>query len=359
LKVACADVHYGKSTQRQSKKTQLADLPLNELLIQLDQPHFVSPPTVYGPTQVGVGLFVQEVTDLSASDNSYGMEGFLDLLWCDPRLAFSPEDVDWPEEVFLEKDAARELQRIWWPDVSFINEKAPRQIENEELIIKPDGTTEYRERFFVSLSSHFDMRRFPFDTQKLTLELESFAWSSRHLAFQLDERLVGFSSDFSVPSWKILDVEENLQVKREIRDQATFSELITEITVKRDPGYYIFKIIIPMITIVGISWSVFWMIGYGLADRLGVSFTGVLTIVAYQFIVSQNLPRHIYNNFLDGLVLLSFFMLVLTIMENIVVNMLCRQGQEKSANSIDYKCRWLFPACYLIFLSILIYFYLL
>ena len=358
LKVACADVPYGKSTQRQSKKTQLTELPLNELLIQLDQPHFVSPPTVYGPTQVGVGIFVQNLTDLSARDNSYEMEGLMGLLWCDPRLAFDPEDIDWPEEVFLEKDAAKELERIWQPDISFVNEIAPRQIENEELIIKPDGTTEYRERFFVSLSTNFDMRRFPFDTQKLILELESFAWSSKHLVFQLYEDLMGFSSEFSAPGWTILNVEESLQVKQEIRDKAAFSELVTEITVQRDPGYYIVKIIIPMLIIVGISWSVFWMLGDRLADRLSVSFVGILTILVYQFIVSGTLQSPIYINFLDGLGLLSFAMLALTIVENIVVNMLCLQGQEKFANSIDHRCRWIFPLTYLVILSLLAWFYL-
>ncbi|MEA5469614.1 hypothetical protein [Spirulina sp. 06S082] len=359
MKVKCSEVPYGKSTDRNQKKAQLAALPLNELLVELDLPHFVSPPNPVEATQVGIGLFVEEISELSASDNSYAMEGFLDLIWCDSRLNFEPKQAGWQKEIFLEKDAEKKLERIWWPDLHFINEITPRQIENEELIIEPDGTIEYQERFFITLASEFEMRRFPFDTQKLLLELESFAWSSDYLVFQVEEDFIGFSSEFSIPEWKIINIEEHLETKRGLRDKNDFSQLVAEITVQRDPGSYITKIIIPMITIVGISWSVFWMIGDGLADRLGVSFTGVLTIVAYQFIVSDILPNHIYNTFLDGLILLSFVMLVLTIIENITVNMLCLQGKETSANSIDHFCRWLFPVAYLVFLSILALIYLL
>ncbi|WP_204106839.1 MULTISPECIES: hypothetical protein [Spirulina sp. CCY15215] len=78
----------------------------------------------------------------------------------------------------------------------------------------------------------------------------------------------------------------------------------------------------------------------------------------HRLIVSDILPNHIYNTFLDGLILLSFVMLVLTIIENITVNMLCLQGKETSANSIDNVCRWLFPLTYLGLLGILALVYL-
>ena len=71
------------------------------------------------------------------------------------------------------------------------------------------------------------------------------------------------------------------------------------------------------------------MDGSDLADRMAISFTGVLTSVAYQFIVAESLPRHIYNTFLDNFVLISFVMMALTIIENIGVSILLKQEKQE------------------------------
>jgi hypothetical protein len=88
------------------------------------------------------------------------------------------------------------------------------------------------------------------------------------------------------------------------------------------------------------------MVGDGLADRMSVSFTGVLAAVAYQFIISEALPRHIYNTFMDAIVLFSFIVMTLTIMENIIVNNLHLGDRAETATRIDKVCRYVFPVLY-------------
>lgn len=327
-------------------KADLSGLPLNELLLRLEKPTFVSPPRTDGPTTVGIALHVYEISDIDPATNTFAMEGYVDLLWCDPREAFDPGEIGVSREIFLEKDADRELEFIWWPDFYFVNEVGPRRVENEELIILPDGTIEYREKFGVTLAAEFDMRKFPFDTQILEVEVESFAWSSESLVFELQPDIIEFSNDFEIPEWSMVDVRETIQLKQEPRDRHEYSELVAQIEVRRDPGFYVTKIMLPLGIIVGISWAVFWMIGDTLADRMSVSFTGVLTSVAYQFIVSESLPRHIYDTFLDGFVLLSFLMMVATIVENILVNSLALGGRDGLARRVDQASRVLFPATY-------------
>ena len=358
--IACSQLSYADSSiNKIDKKKSLYELPLNELLIELHSPHFVDIPNPRGVVPVEIGLYVNAVTNLDASTNTFEMEGFLDLAWCDPRLAFNPREIGVEEEIFLEKEAQVKLEKIWWPDITLVNEHHARDIENEELIIRYDGTVDYQERFAALLASNFEMRRFPFDTQKLLVEIESFAWSNDQLEFLIEEEVVGFSDEFHIPEWSIVEVTEHLATKQEIRDRAPFSEFIAEIMVKRDPGFYIMKIMIPLATIVALSWSVFWMIGDSLADRMSVSFTGVLTVVAYQFIVSDNLPKHVYNDFLDSMVLASFIALTLTIVENIIVHNFCRQKNIKLAAQVDISCQKVFPIFYLGCLSSLAIIYLL
>lgn len=334
---ACSEVTYGTMAEGQ----ELKDLTLEEVAPQLARP-----PNPDGPVLVDVGLFVISMPEIDPVHNTFRVEAYLDMMWCDPRLAFDAETAFQGRKIYLEEAAHEVLQRIWWPDVTLVNEVESRAVENEELLIFPDGTVEYQERFSATLEAHYDLRQFPFDEQKLEIELESFAWSSEFLQFHQREKKIGFSSDFELPEWHTEAVHTHLREVQEIRDRAPFSELVLEVIISRRSGFFIWKILIPLMVLVSLSWSVFWMIGDGLADRMSVSLTGVLTVVAYQFIIVADLPRVPYFTFMDVVLTLSFATITLTVAENVYVNVLYLRGRESRAQRVDSTCRWLFPVLY-------------
>ena len=342
---SCENVPYGNATW--PLEVDPRDMPLNELMIHLDHPVYVSPPNPDGPVIVDIGLYVYGVSELDAGSNTFFMEGYIDLVWCDSRVKFEPA---WPgqQHLYLEGDAAKELEEIWWPAFTFVNEVHKRDIENQEVIVSADGTVEYREKFGVKLQSNFVMDNFPFDTQVLIAEIESFAWNSSIMKFHIEQDLIGFSEEFVIPEHELTGIDEHLETKQELRDRYPFSELVTELYVERVPTYYVTKVIVPLTLIVMISWAVFWMDCDDLASRMGISFTGVLTSVAYQFVVSESLPRHIYNTWLDNFVLLSFVMMMLTVFVNIIVNVLERKGEHYEARLADKICRVLFPLTFVL-----------
>jgi len=240
-------------------------LQLNDLMLHLDHPAYVSPPNQYGindmgPVIVDIGLFIHQISQVDVGFNTFFMEGFVDLVWCDSRLKFEVEKAHKKKHYFLEADAAKELEEIWWPDLTFVNEINKRTIENQELVIEHDGTVEYREKFAVLLTSNFDTRRFPFDEQVLTAEIESFAWNATTLEFHVETDLVGFSRDFRIPEFEMKGIHEHMEIKQEPRDRYPFSDLVTDFYIQRDPRYYVMKVMVPLSLIVAISWSVFWIV---------------------------------------------------------------------------------------------------
>jgi hypothetical protein len=331
---ACANVPYGTVET-------VAQTPVSDEIA-----HFVIPPNPQGATLVDLGLFIEGITNIDPVTNSFTIEGFLDLVWCDPRESFNPEELGWHEKFFLEDDAHDEMNEIWQPAITFPNESSPRETENLELIVFEDGTIEYEERFSVTLEAHFDLLHFPFDTQVLEIEIESLAWSESYLLFHQEEDTIGFRRDFELAEWHTADVKTHLESVREIRDRHPFSEFIMLITVERLPGFYIWRLILPMIIIVALSWSVFWMKDDDLSNRLMVSFTGILTVVAYQFTISASLPRIPYMTFMDAVITFSFIMMALTIIENIVVYILDKGEKKTSANHFEFACRFVFPSLY-------------
>ena len=103
--------------------------------------------------------------------------------------------------------------------------------------------------------------------------------------------------------------------------------------------------LLPLVVIVALSWVVFWMDREALGRRAGISVTGILTVIAYQFIVAESLPRVAYLTAMDRMTLLSLLMIAATMCESILVDRI-GQRDEGARSRIDAVCRWAFPLVY-------------
>jgi len=111
---------------------------------------------------------------------------------------------------------------------------------------------------------------------------------------------------------------------------------------------------LPLIIIVMLSWSVFWMDKSSLGDRIGVSFIGILTAVTYQVILSEILPRISYFTLInDGFIAFSFLIMSMTVVVNLRVGYLDRQGMSEAGDRLDHRCKWMFPLIYFGALSVI------
>lgn len=347
LEASCSNVTYGKSVNVESlyanTKTKSADIFGS-----------VVSPNPAGQVIVDLGLHIVELTKVDEVTNTFNIEGFMDLVWCDPRMAYEVENGEELSERILLKDKAQALlNEIWWPAVTIANQVNGRNIENQELVILSDGTIEYKEKFSAELEAHYDLKKFPFDRQKLEIEIESFAWHDEVLLFQMNEEKIGFSNDFEIAEWHIEKVESKIESVKGIQDRASFSEFLMEIVVVRQYEYYLWKIITPLIFLVIVSWSVFLMIGEKLADRLRFSMIGILTIVSFQFIISDILPRVSYFTLMDSFLSISFFIMLLTMLESVYVNNLDLVEESAQAKKLDMVSRIAFPLIYFLSLATL------
>jgi hypothetical protein len=105
-------------------------------------------------------------------------------------------------------------------------------------------------------------------------------------------------------------------------------------------------VILPLALIVMLSWSVFWMDQSSVGDRVNVSFIGILTVVAYQIVLSEILPRISYLTMMNGFLNVSFFVMCAGVVVSLRVSWLDRNGQRDAGDRVDQICRWLFPLVY-------------
>jgi len=111
--------------------------------------------------------------------------------------------------------------------------------------------------------------------------------------------------------------------------------------------YYVLKIILPVVFLVWLSFSSFWIRAKELESKLAVSMGSLLTLVAYNFVFGEDLPKLSYITILDAWILLSYLFAGLSSMITIwSFYDYHRDNQRGDFNTIDLKLRWIVLGSY-------------
>jgi Neurotransmitter-gated ion-channel ligand binding domain len=108
------------------------------LALGSEAPALIERPTAdSGPTQIYVGMWVVDITNIDSAQQNFTAELAVVLRWKDPRLARTGQGI-----------VRYPLEQIWHPRLSIVNEtnsvsrKLPDSVE-----VDPDGTVTYRQRY--------------------------------------------------------------------------------------------------------------------------------------------------------------------------------------------------------------------
>ncbi|WP_420629717.1 hypothetical protein [Candidatus Leptofilum sp.] len=322
----------------------------------------ISPPPGQFPVEVYVDLYGLNIFRIDEQEETFEIEAFLYADWFDDRLVFDPEVAGTDIKVFQGETAVEMLKtEVWWPDLEVVDSRGSRDRLHITLTIDYDGFVTYTERFHANIWQPFFFEEFPFDYHELSFTVAPFFYENTEVIFigpedfaTEIEREEQLDLDWTTNEWLI----ESVQTSVDPGEEFDFSTSTLFIEISRLPQFYISNVIIPLVLIVAISWAVFWM-DFGnmhLADRLSVSFTSVLTVVAFDFVTASNLPRLPYQTVLDRAITFSYIILTLSVLENVLAYLQYKKN-EAEIQRIDRVARWLFPLVYLAgFVIILILF---
>ena len=295
------------------------------------------------PVPVDLGVHLLDVPQIREIENTFSIEGYVTLGWRDTRLAFEPAAGEASARVYAGPEALNLLSQAWWPDPIAVNGLGSGDFQRVRIVIEPDGQVRYSASVSAAFKDDFDFRAFPFDRQQLSVVMQSYSWNAEEVALRVDEARTGLDASVKLPEWELLGMRTSIGRLTDPRDDMHYARFSLDIELERKSAYYFWKVILPLLLLVTLSWTVFWMSEESLARRTGVTLTTLLTVVAYQFIVSESLPRLAYLTLLDQLMLLSFASIAATAAVNWSVTPTQRGAP---AAAIDRACRWLFPLGY-------------
>ena len=298
-----------------------------------------------GPTQISVGIWVADISNIDSAQQNFTAELAVVLRWKDSRLAHTGKGI-----------VRYPLEQIWHPRVGIVNEtnsvsrKMPDSVE-----VDPDGTVTSRQRYAGAFTQPLRLQSFPFDRQTFRVQLVAVRYQSNEVMFVPDQVWIqdglkgagGISPSVTLPDWTIEKWELKPLVYA-LAPRHQYSSYAFDFTASRNVQHYILKVILPLILIVIMSWSVFWIDPVHSNSQISIAVTSMLTLIAYRFAVDTQLPRLPYMTRLDAFILTSTLLVFFSLIEVLITTILETSRRTGRAKKIDRYCRAIFPAMFLI-----------
>ena len=176
----------------------------------------------------------------------------------------------------------------------------------------PSGIFTTSEEAIAKFKNDFDFKKFPFDKQQLKISLmemyglypdTSLQFENTQLIF---ESLDYYTNNNLLKEWEITSFDIILKTTNLIGYELPSSQLDIIINIQRNFLYYIIKIILPIFLILFLAWSVFWIGPKELESRITTSIVCFLALVAYNFVIDNEIPKLGYLTFMDWVIMISY-----------------------------------------------------
>lgn len=298
-----------------------------------------------GPTQVSIGIWVADITSIDSAQQSFTAEIAVVLRWRDPRLAHIGNGV-----------VRYPIEQIWHPRIAIVNETNGVSRKFSDYVeVEPDGRVIYRQRYAGAFTQSLRLRSFPFDRQTFQLQFVAVRYRPNEVQLVPDQEWIdnglkqagGIAPSITLPDWTIKNWNTK-SLSYALAPGFEYSAYTFEFTAVRAVQHYILKVILPLVLIVIMSWSSFWIDPVHANSQISVAVTSMLTLIAYRYAVDTQVPRLPYMTRIDLLFLVSTLLVFFSLIEVLVTTILDNKRQTDRARKIDRYCRAIFPAIFAI-----------
>jgi hypothetical protein len=296
------------------------------------------------PEQVTIRLGVLDIAGIDDRGQVFTADLFLQVEWQDARLAASD-------------DARTDLRRvaldeIWNPRLAIVNNRGLDLLLPEAATVDRQGNVIVRQRLAGPLAVKLDLREFPFDTQRLEIEVVSYEYSPAEIVFSADSEMVANLDSLSGHGWIYEALEPEPFVYRLKDDGRGGSGMVFAVTADREADYYVLTLALPMTLILFLAWMVHWLPVEVTPARMGTASAAVFSLIALGVSIRLTLPRIAYLTDADVLVLYSTLLVLVSLAVTVVTARRVGVGKNAAAERLARHARWAFPFLYALMLAL-------
>lgn len=292
--------------------------------------------------ELSIGLYLVDLIQIEGAQQSFSADVILRLQWHDPELAG-----------VYERPRTLDFSQLWMPRLQIVNQLSVAQNMAETAEVWPDGTVRYVQRYTGRFSALMDLRDFPLDHQSFNVFVISPPRQGETYSVTVDPDMVRLANDgLSISDWRVDDVRiEEAEFSAGPLDRE-YPGVRLSIEATRIVQYYVIQVLIPLIAIVLMGWTVFWIAPSVIPTRVGVVVTTMLTLFAYRFMVADHVPRLSYLTRFDYFILGATVIVMLGLLTMAGTAYLWGREQEDAVRRIDRIGRALYPLAFAVYSAI-------
>jgi len=243
-----------------------------------------------------------------------------------------------------------DLDEVWHPTLLIYNRRSVTESMPEEVMVRPDGTVTYLQRYTGDFSAPMNLREFPRDRQEFFVWLVAPTRAGANVTLAPDTSIVALRTEhLSISDWKVGEASLTMEAFQVAPGGPMNPGIKLSFPASRRVTYYMIQVLIPLVAIVMMAYAVFWIAPTVVPTRVGVVVTTMLTLIAYRFMLANHVPRLSYLTRLDWFMLGATVLLVLTLFAMAGTSYLVSREQETIVKKIDRAGRLLYPLVFTVY----------
>lgn len=302
---------------------------------------------------VKVTFYINSLRNLPDEPGAYLLDFYLDSYWHEPRLVGTTL-------------AAVDKAQLFDPVLEIVNAADFKEWGRRyERSVEPGTNLRLRQRFTAKFLPHFDLRRFPFDEQVLSLQIESAELDNEQLLLDflgLVEPIVQSEIPYtqSAPRGRYIDVD-NVAAEWHVQavniaqlihvlpyDNSAWSQFRIDLVLKRAAAGYIWRSWLMLAFLWLLVGSVLLVDSNALPMRLWLLMVLFGIIAAFQAILTYSLPPFEELTLLDIYLLICYVAIVVMALLVLVIKLLHLRGYQRWARWVNWASIVLYPTVFVV-----------
>jgi hypothetical protein len=291
------------------------------------------------PREVRVGLLMTDMTEVNGAEQSFSADVFMVASWHDPELEGGSDQV-----------RTLGYEDVWHPTLLIYNRRSVTESMPQEVMVRPDGTVIYLQRFTGDFSAPMSLREFPRDRQEFFVWVVAPTRVGANVTLVPDTSIVALRTEqLSISDWKVGEASLTIEEFQVAPGAPVNPGIKLSVPASRRVTYYTIQVLIPLIAIVMMAYAVFWVAPTVVPTRVGVVVTTMLTLIAYRFMLANHVPRLSYLTRLDWFMLGATVLVILTLFTMAGTSYLVSRDRESAVRKIDRAGRALYPIVFAVY----------
>ncbi len=196
-----------------------------------------------------------------------------------------------------------------------------------------------------------DLKDFPMDQQRFEVRVASLGYSRDKVELVTSKpknRKSTRAKSLSITDWEVGPATMETADFETAPGEKSFSGANLWWEGQRYVRYYAIQTIIPLVLIVLMGWSAFWVHSSVVPARMSVVMTTMLTLISYRFALGRSIPTLTYLTRFDYFMLAStVLMFVILVVVSLEAYLVSRE-KVSLCNRIDFWARCIFPVVFAI-----------